>query len=643
MLRVCCVKWGKLYGPEYVNTLFDMVRRNLPAGFAGDFTCFTDDPTGLEAGIKTKPLPEGVEGWWNKLYLFSPEAFPEGERVLYFDLDTVITGPLDEIARYDGDFAVLRDAYRPKGMQSSVMAWEAGPGGDADWFWQNWIDSGKPIIEGGDQAWIERVHEGPNWLQDLFPGKFRSYKVDCRTQIPRGTSVVFFHGHPRPHEVTSGWVPEVWKVGGGSAIEWVVQSNVPDEQLRANVLSAMERDCAWVEPGNDTRTAIIVGGGPSLADNLFYIRGMQMSGAKVYATGNTWDYLWRNGIIPDAHVLLDARRENLDFVPIGEFCPKYYASQCHPSVLQMAGDSLVCWHAALSSYQPLLDKAGVPSIGGGTTVGMKAIVLAYLLGHRHIDLFGFDSSYAEDAHHAYPQPLNDDEKTLDVRVGGRSFRCAPWMVTQAEDFKEHIPLLLENGCTIRVFGEGLIPHIASLLKPLSVDERAQQILHWLKDTSHPVGAEIGVFTGALSSRLLLNRIDMKLLMVDPWAAGKGEDGLGDFHSSLNQDEQDGYCQSAVGAVRFAGDRASVWRMTSLEAAQDVADESLDFVFIDADHSYECCLADIKAWLPKIKPGGFISGHDYDNPDYPQFGVKRAVEEVFGEVEVGANFCWRQSL
>jgi uncharacterized Rossmann fold enzyme len=635
-----------MYGPEYVNILFDCVRRNLPAGFAGDFTCFTDDPTGLEAGIKIKPLPEGVEGWWNKLYLFSPEAFPAGERVLYFDLDTAITGPLDEIARYDGPFAILRDFYRPNGLGSGVMAWESS--NCTRLFWERWQQQGRPQPAGGDQEWVEQcIAQGWSWPVDLWqerlPGKFRSYKVDCRTQIPRGTSVVCFHGYPKPHEVVSGWVPEVWKVGGGSAIEWVVQSNVPDEKLRANVLSAMARDCKWVEPGNDARTAIIVGGGPSIATNLFYIRGMQMSGAKVYATNKTFSYLVDNGITPDAHVMLDARQENIEFVHVGDV-PRYYASQCHPSVLAAAGDELICWHAAMSSYQPLLDKAGVPSIGGGTTVGMKAIVLAYLLGHRHINLFGFDSSYDDGAHHhAYPQSLNDGEKTLDVRVGGRSFRCAPWMVTQAEDFKEHVPLLLENGCTIRVFGDGLIPHIASLLKPPTVDERAQQILAWLKDIPHPEGAEIGVFTGALSQRLLLNRPDLKLLMVDPWAAGNGEDGLGEFHGSLSQDEQDHYYEATQAAVQFAGKRALILRETSLSASVDVPDGALDFVFIDADHSYECCLEDIKAWLPKIKPGGFISGHDYENPNYPTWGVKRAVEEVFGTVDVGADFCWRKSL
>jgi len=53
------------------------------------------------------------------------------------------------------------------------------------------------------------------------------------------------------------------------------------------------------------------------------------------------------------------------------------------------------------------------------------------------------------------------------------------------------------------------------------------------------------------------------------------------------------------------------KMTSVEASKLFEDESLDFVFIDANHSFESVCEDIDAWLPKLKYGGLISGHDYD--------------------------------
>jgi len=69
------------------------------------------------------------------------------------------------------------------------------------------------------------------------------------------------------------------------------------------------------------------------------------------------------------------------------------------------------------------------------------------------------------------------------------------------------------------------------------------------------------------------------------------------------------------------------RMESVAAAAMYADNSLDFVFIDADHTYESITSDIQSWLPKVKIGGIISGHDYNHPP-----VKQAVHEllnVFG--------------
>jgi predicted O-methyltransferase YrrM len=65
--------------------------------------------------------------------------------------------------------------------------------------------------------------------------------------------------------------------------------------------------------------------------------------------------------------------------------------------------------------------------------------------------------------------------------------------------------------------------------------------------------------------------------------------------------------------------------TSIEAAQQFEDGSLDFVYLDGDHRYHGIKADIQAWLPKIAKGGYIGGHDHE----PRFmGVVRAVAECF---------------
>lgn len=644
MLNICCVcvnaeHYMDGHAVEAVEILYSMVRRNLAGGSRGRFIVFTDNPSLFAdmAGVQTRQLPAGMNGWFNKLWLFSPEAFKDGERVLYFDLDTAITGSLDEIANYKGPFAILRDVYRPGGLQSSVMAWEAGVGSS---LWMNWDNAGRPELAGGDQAWIEReLRMKPDILQDLFPKQLRSYKVDCREFVPKGTSVVFFHGRPGPHEC-DGWVKDVWKISDESMF---FALNVKEEQVRANIAHSLTKE-RWIEMRDGThQQALIVGGGPSLENDIWRIKGYQLSGGVVFATNNTYAYLKERGITPDAHVMHDAREANLAFVPKDKtLC--YYASQCHRSVLDAAGERLICWHPHSETCIDALgdNPKGMTMVSGGSTVGLNAISLAYILGHREFLLFGFDSSYAEGSHHAYPQALNDGELILDAHAHGMTFKAAPWMIQQSEQFINLARQLIVLGCEITVYGTGLLPTLANNLEAprTAADERAESLLEWLKDIPNPIGAEIGVFAGELS-RKLLKRSDLTLYLVDSWASAHDSQyaASGDFHANLTEAQQERYYRMTHHMVYFAGPRAKILRKDSKEAAMQIPDESLDFVFIDADHSYEGCKADIDAWLPKVRPGGLITGHDYENTAFPKFGVKAAVDERFQEVTLGQNFTW----
>lgn len=70
---------------------------------------------------------------------------------------------------------------------------------------------------------------------------------------------------------------------------------------------------------------------------------------------------------------------------------------------------------------------------------------------------------------------------------------------------------------------------------------------------------------------------------------------------------------------------------SVEASKDVPDNVLDLVFIDGNHSYEQVMADLKVWTPKVKNGGFITGHDFCNPAHR--GVEKAVKEFFKDANI----------
>lgn len=142
------------------------------------------------------------------------------------------------------------------------------------------------------------------------------------------------------------------------------------------------------------------------------------------------------------------------------------------------------------------------------------------------------------------------------------------------------------------------------------------------------GAEIGVERGHFTAYLLQKYPDLHMLAVDPWQT------LAPFEDWPMEEIIDEFEQRTAPYQQ----RLTVLRMESVEAAPIVADASLDFVFIDAEHSYRSVLQDIAAWQPKVRPGGLLMGHDF-SPKYP--GVQRAVSEVFpyAEVDTFSRVWW----
>lgn len=471
MLHICCVQVGNYQGrgAEYVNNLWDMVRRNLPAGMEGEFVCFTDDPgLGYHEDIVTRPLTEGLDGWWNKLSLFQKGLFPEGDRIVYFDLDTLILGALDDIVAYQGPFSMLRDFYRPGGFQSSVMLWKAG---EAHWLWDEYKTADYPTHDlGGDQSWIEKRIQ-PVALQDQFPGDFVSFKADCGKYPPKGAKVIVFHGNPRPHEVLDGWVPDVWKVGGIGSLEVLVRCNTEMDILKRNVDHALTLNLPELveQPAHD-RPVCIVGGGPSTKRYIQELIARGNAKQEIWALNNAARFLIENGVKVTGQWFIDARPFNARFVTSEG--TKYIASQCDAAVFAEAGDKAVVYHEA--TCDEFITKRPVTLIGGGTTVAMKALCGAYALGYRTIHIYGMDSSFEEYEHHAYAQPENDEDFVVDVNVNDRRFKAAPWMIRQVDDFMGLSDELASRGCDINVHCGGLLGYVAQQMqaerdKPVEVD------------------------------------------------------------------------------------------------------------------------------------------------------------------------------
>lgn len=150
-----------------------------------------------------------------------------------------------------------------------------------------------------------------------------------------------------------------------------------------------------------------------------------------------------------------------------------------------------------------------------------------------------------------------------------------------------------------------------------------------------VGAEIGVAEGRFSAGLLSLCPQVTLWAIDNWAPGY-KTWMGTEWDEQTQRAN----RSAFMEMRISeglSPRLIVFEASSLDAAKEIRDGSFDFVFIDADHSYEAVNADIAAWTPKVRPGGFITGHDYDSEKFP--GVIRAVDERFPQIDIREDFVW----
>ena len=114
MQTVACMRWGTLYPPDYVNRLYRGVIRNVSRPTR--FLAFTDDPSGLEAGIEPRPIPPirlpatGLGGSpWRKLALWSRDIGVAGD-MLFLDLDVVVVGSIDAFFDFEsGKLALIRD------------------------------------------------------------------------------------------------------------------------------------------------------------------------------------------------------------------------------------------------------------------------------------------------------------------------------------------------------------------------------------------------------------------------------------------------------------------------------------------------------------------------------------------------------
>jgi predicted O-methyltransferase YrrM len=124
-----------------------------------------------------------------------------------------------------------------------------------------------------------------------------------------------------------------------------------------------------------------------------------------------------------------------------------------------------------------------------------------------------------------------------------------------------------------------------------------------KELGYCTGAEIGTYSGSFAITMSVNNPDCKLYCIDAWAT---YEGLNDY---TDADYLNDIYQLVTQRLSKYKD-IEIIRELSMDAVKRFEDESLDFVYIDANHEFPYVAEDIFYWAKKVKPGGIVAGHDY---------------------------------
>lgn len=169
------------------------------------------------------------------------------------------------------------------------------------------------------------------------------------------------------------------------------------------------------------------------------------------------------------------------------------------------------------------------------------------------------------------------------------------------------------------------------------------LARWFHERGYRRGAEVGVWEGAYAEHLCASIPGVHLTCVDPWRA------YNDYREVKNDQER---LESAyrLTRTRLAPYDCAIVRKTSLEAASQIPDGSLDFLYLDANHRAEFVQQDLEAWVPKVRTGGVVAGHDYSNhkkkpfiqvqPVVDQFVADRRIRPLYVLAgDKSASFMW----
>lgn len=146
------------------------------------------------------------------------------------------------------------------------------------------------------------------------------------------------------------------------------------------------------------------------------------------------------------------------------------------------------------------------------------------------------------------------------------------------------------------------------------------ILRWLRELDFRTGVEVGVAEGEYAKMICQTNPQMKIYGIDPWSPYKGYVDYTDQNAFTILFEE---AQRRLYPFIKKG-ICEIVKEFSMDALKKFEDNTIDFVYIDANHQDPYITQDITEWFKKVKPGGIIAGHDYIRPRNPIYNVIEAV-------------------
>lgn len=161
----------------------------------------------------------------------------------------------------------------------------------------------------------------------------------------------------------------------------------------------------------------------------------------------------------------------------------------------------------------------------------------------------------------------------------------------------------------------------------------------LKGVNHKIGCEIGIHTGDTTINLLKKLPSIEIYhAIDPWKSYVKYDGKEyrkPGHRKITTWD-DAY-NFFIKRTQPYKNKLRIYKMKSTEAVNKIENESLDWIFIDANHEYEYIKENLEIWIPKVKKNGIVSGHDYGGK---WTGIKQAVDEyVSNKIKLNIEECY----